>query len=882
MIEFRILGPLDLRDPDNGDLQAILARPKQVALLAYLTLAGGLRHRDELLGVFWPETSQARGRRALSQALYRLRSSLGDDVVVSRGTEEVGVDPAQLWCDALEFGRRLADESRAGALELYRGDLLNGLHLDDAPAFEEWLTGERERLMKGALESACELAGELAAGGQGVEAAYWLRRALRWEPYDEDLLRRLLTLLSQLGDRAGVIREYEAFARRYADELALEPEAATRGIVERARAETGEAAIALDEVHHERGKGRSSSVGAPVADMPTEVGRTKRASRWRAAAASALVAVVAVVLLVANRQSEPAAAGSVEPATGVPVFDPRRIVLLPFENRSGDPQLDPVGRLAADWIAQELAKTGLVRPVLPIAAVDSLRLSEGTGPAIGPQDVEGAARLRAGHLVAGWYTVENDSIVFQAQVARVPDGEIVHVLEHVAGPVADPSASVERLRQRATGALAALVDPQLKPWIGSGASQPPSFQVYREFAHGIELWEFQEYRAAADAFHRAASHDTMFTAPLVWAVRSHQDAVYYPDETRRDARQAGLADSVLGYLEARRARLPAWESDMIDYLGAGDRDPYMALRRVVAMTPEPVWVAQLAGMTMARNRPREALEILLGLDPELTDPEGWNRRYLRSRMDLHHVLGEYEEEAEILEEFLARYPPTWPMPPRSMPQEFFEIRVLAALGREAELERAIGDLLEKAGDEGDAGIFMATREAMLHGHEKVARRALERDLARLQRLPHDDDPEELWRWGIARTLALLGRYEEAQPHYERMLERARPESDNRFLFLGALGAIAAHRGDRAEALRYNRLLEEFDVSSGDSWWKQSINIQRAQIAVVLGDRRRALTLLADEIRGGMPLFTNVHHEMFRPEFDALRGHPAYEALTRPR
>ena len=69
MLEFRILGPLDLRDPANGDLQAVLARPKQIALLAYLTLAGGLRHRDELLGVFWSETGQARGRRALSQAL---------------------------------------------------------------------------------------------------------------------------------------------------------------------------------------------------------------------------------------------------------------------------------------------------------------------------------------------------------------------------------------------------------------------------------------------------------------------------------------------------------------------------------------------------------------------------------------------------------------------------------------------------------------------------------------------------------------------------------------------------------------------------------------------------------------------------------------------
>ena len=885
MIEYRILGPLNLRDPGNGDLQAILARPKQVALLAYLTLSGGLRHRDELLGVFWPETSQARGRRALSQALYRLRRSLGEDVVVSHGSEEVEINSARLWCDAIEFERRLAEGSRADALDLYRGDLLGGLHLDDAPEFETWLFDERERLQGRALEAARRLAVELEARGEAVEAAYWLRRALRWEPYDEELVRRLLTFLANLGDRAGVIREYEAFARRYAEELGLEPEAATRAIAEAARAADatghGSPGSESDDLPHEEAEHE------PVAQTHVSEGR-KRATRraaWarglRPGIAGALVVAVAIVLLIANRQSEPVAVGTVEPVVA-DVPDPRRIVLLPFDNRTGDPALDPLGRLTADWIAQELSKTGLVRPVLPIAVVDSLRLADGTLPSIQPGDIEDAARLEAGHLIAGWYTIDRDSIRLHAQIARVPSGEIVQVIEGISASASDPSPGVERLRQRVTGALAALLDPDLRSGASPAASQPPSFEAYRDYARGVELYHRREYRLASESFHRAAAHDSLFTAPLTWAVRSHEAAIYYPNQARRDVLEAARADSVLRYLQARLDRLPPWEATMVQYLGGrmgADREgAYEALKRLVDMTPDPVWVRSLAAMTMGRNRPREALDILSTLPPELPYPEDWNRLYLQMRMNFHHVLGEYEKEWDVYEEFRARYPPEWPVPPVSVPHELFGIRALAALGRRAELERALDELAEK-----ESGLhFIEAREAKLHGHEEVARRSLERDLAWLREQPPEDDPEELWRWGIAGALYALGRYEEARPEFERLLAAARPDSDNRILFLGALGAIAAHRGDRPEALRYDGLLEGFDVSIGEAWWQEAVNLERAEIAAALGDRRRALTLLADEIRAGMLLYGNMHPEIFHQEFDALRGHPGYEALIRPR
>lgn len=148
MIEFRVLGSLDLRGPGGETLLAVLAQPKRVALLAYLAVATprGFHRRDKLLGLFWPERDQEHGRSALRKALYFLRQSLGEEMLVSRGDEEVGLAEGEVWCDAVAFEEALEGGDPGKALELYGGDLLEGFYISEAPEFERWLAAERQRL----------------------------------------------------------------------------------------------------------------------------------------------------------------------------------------------------------------------------------------------------------------------------------------------------------------------------------------------------------------------------------------------------------------------------------------------------------------------------------------------------------------------------------------------------------------------------------------------------------------------------------------------------------------------------------------------------------------------------------------------------------------
>src|SRR3989454_1410507 len=216
VVEFRILGALNLLSADGHELKVILAQPKRVALLAYLAAATPrrLHRRDSLIALFWPELDQEHARAALRQALHGLRQELGEGVLVSRGDEEVGLDVERLRCDVVEFERATKEGRLADALELYRGELLEGFFIRGAVGFEQWLEDQRARLRSVALRSATSLAEQRRGDGDLTESANWTRRGLAIPPFDQPTLRRLIPTLHPLRGRAAAPDRYSAVTQR--------------------------------------------------------------------------------------------------------------------------------------------------------------------------------------------------------------------------------------------------------------------------------------------------------------------------------------------------------------------------------------------------------------------------------------------------------------------------------------------------------------------------------------------------------------------------------------------------------------------------------------------------------------------------------------------
>ncbi len=233
-IALRTFGALDLSGVP--DAESLLRQPKRAALLVYLVVAQprGFHRRDRLLGLFWPEHSQEHGRAALRKALHAIRQIVGDDVVISRGDEELAVDATRLSSDAVAFDSAIARDRYAGALELYAGHFLDGFFAD-APGFERWVEDERSRYRHEAARAAWSLADRFERDADLTTATRWARKVAWLAPADERVIRRVIQLLDRAGDRAGAMHAYEEFARRLKVDLDVEPSRETRDLVARIR-----------------------------------------------------------------------------------------------------------------------------------------------------------------------------------------------------------------------------------------------------------------------------------------------------------------------------------------------------------------------------------------------------------------------------------------------------------------------------------------------------------------------------------------------------------------------------------------------------------------------------------------------------------------------
>jgi DNA-binding SARP family transcriptional activator/Flp pilus assembly protein TadD len=238
MIRLRTLGALDLRDAGGQECRGLLAQPKRVALLAYLALATprGPRRRDSLLATFWPELDTERARNALSQAVHFIRRSIGAEVLLAHNGDELSLAPSAVWCDAVAFEDALAAGRTSEALDLYRGELLDGFHVGHAPAFEEWLESERSRLSLRYVQAVETVAEERARAGDAAGAlALWRRLAIR-DPLNDRIALRYLRSLVATGDRAGALRHARVHELLLREELGVAPPAELTAFVERLHA----------------------------------------------------------------------------------------------------------------------------------------------------------------------------------------------------------------------------------------------------------------------------------------------------------------------------------------------------------------------------------------------------------------------------------------------------------------------------------------------------------------------------------------------------------------------------------------------------------------------------------------------------------------------
>ena len=198
--------------------------------------------KERISGELWPELDAGRADRDFKVALNALQSSLEPDrpartpsTYITRLGGSYGLNPeAPIALDVTEFedglaaGAAVEKQARTQAIDLYRRalELYHGEYLPDA-IYEDWSSGERERLAVLYLASAGRLARLLLDEGQLIEAIDWSQKVLTVDNCWEEAYRLLMRAHMAIGNRPLAIRTYRRCQEALASELGLAPMAET-------------------------------------------------------------------------------------------------------------------------------------------------------------------------------------------------------------------------------------------------------------------------------------------------------------------------------------------------------------------------------------------------------------------------------------------------------------------------------------------------------------------------------------------------------------------------------------------------------------------------------------------------------------------------------
>jgi tRNA A-37 threonylcarbamoyl transferase component Bud32/tetratricopeptide (TPR) repeat protein len=561
-----------------------------------------------------------------------------------------------------------------------------------------------------------------------------------------------------------------------------------------------------------------------------------------------------------------------------PSLEPKRVVVAIFENRTGDPLLDNLGRIAVESISDGLLQIGTVE-VVPSTTVIQLA-AQGAMSRRARDPVRTLAEATgSGLVVSGAYYVQAQTLQLRASIMDEVAGKPLYAVEPANGPREKAMEAVESVRQRVIDAVAARY---LNPYYDLLIQEvkPPRFEAQKENLAGDELLS-SDLPAAILRYKRALELDPEFVRPRFGLSHSFGNL--------GNLAEAGVQQDIIEKMQERLTPISRRRLELCRAQFAGRLEQsYSAARDIAKLAPTSVveaeWVAQLALHT---NRPRETVEVFrrplrweLVLKPSA--PHGAYQ--FMNLTGALHLLGEHEEELKEARRGRGIYP-------HLLNLHAFEVRALVALGRIDEMEKLIDEILTVPSQWGHPNcclpratpgymMLAATDELRAHGHREASLAMAGRAADWYRSRVGEEAREEDNRSSLGDALYQAEQWEEARTAFTA-LAAEHPDS---IFYKGRLGTLAARRGDRIEAMRIAEELRRIETPFPDG----NNTFRSARILALLGDKEGAVKLLQEAVAQGSGGNEKpdaygygfiYRHSM---DLEPLHGYPPFEELIKPK
>jgi len=565
----------------------------------------------------------------------------------------------------------------------------------------------------------------------------------------------------------------------------------------------------------------------------------------------AIAAIAAAVYFFAIRKSGPAP-------------NPKLALVSVFVNQTGDPALDPLGKVAAYELAQGLSQSGIMDVVPTISVLEISRtIKAGSAGANEEDDLRALAKSTgAGTLVSGAYFLIDGQLHFHATITDVVRRKLIQSLETLKGSPDDKWGLITELRQRIMGALASHLAGTTMSRYGQTGRRTPVYDAYQEFLQGLDLFGV-DYDEAVRHFERAVALDPEYVVPKIYIATAYGNRGQYQK-----------ADAILRSVRQSRAELSPIDRLIFDwyeaYLQGQNEKALRLIREAEKLVPNLYTVKYLVGLyAKIINHPRETVEVYAWMDSQ--DPNiqfarpagGWWFYHLA---EAHHMLGEYKKELKVAKRAKKYFP-------NNMDLSAGETRALAALGKIGEVKKVIAGCLDAAATGWTPGEVMieAGLELNAHGHKEDSREIFAQAIAWAEGRPEAERKTVTRRSFYAGALYDAGRWDEAK----RIFESLGAEHPDNIGYQGFLGTLAARRGDREGAIRIADELAAIDrrfLFGSNTYW-------RARIAALLGEKEQAVSLLKESFAQGASYGIDLHRDI---DLEPLWDYPPFKELIRPK
>ena len=197
--------------------KAIMIPYKKAEGLWYYLCVKKRATREELASLFWADSDITSARSSLRDAIYRLRTSIGPDVLLIEGKNYVSLNPeADIAVDLDEI-------SEENILQTYHGPFCEFFYIRGCLEFEEWTSGLRDQYRRMYVRALKREIKRCISLSKTESVSEYASRLFQEGEFDEELVMGILEFFAHEGayQRANIF--YRDYVSKLNSQLDLAP-----------------------------------------------------------------------------------------------------------------------------------------------------------------------------------------------------------------------------------------------------------------------------------------------------------------------------------------------------------------------------------------------------------------------------------------------------------------------------------------------------------------------------------------------------------------------------------------------------------------------------------------------------------------------------------